>query len=122
MAIDINEVILSGTVMEDPQIVGEGDGAWAFIKLVTSFGERQPDGSYQDKEQVCQLVADVPHAVNTASKYIKAGKALAVKAYYKTWDAGGQINHGFFIRSYIFAKANWGAENKQYNNAPAMPN
>ena len=40
MAVELNECLISGTVMEDPQIIGEGDGAWAFLKLMTSFGAK----------------------------------------------------------------------------------
>lgn len=112
--------MLSGTVMEDPQVVGQGDEAWAFFKLMTYYGQRAPDGSFSDAEQPCQIVADVPHHVNTVRNYIKAGKALAVDGYYKTWESQGQLHHGFFVRSFIFAKANWGSDNQQ-NGAPPLP-
>ncbi len=109
MAVDLNECLLSGTIMEDPQFAGEGDGAWGFLKLMTTFGQRNADGSYTDVEQPIQIVADIPHHVNTARKYIKAGKALTVSCYYRTWESGGQTHNGFFVRKFIFAKANWGA-------------
>lgn len=103
--------------MEEPQIVGEGDAAWAFLKLMTSYTQRNPDGSYEDVEQIVPIVADVPHHVNTAKKYIKAGKAMTVDAYYRSWESNGP-QHGFFVKRFIFAKANWGAENRQQ---PGMP-
>lgn len=110
--------MLSGTVMEDPQVVGEGDDAWAFFKLMTNFGQRLPDGSYTDVDQPCQIVCDVPHHVKTTRDYIKKGKALAVYGYYRTWHANGQTHHGFFVRSLTFAKANWGGDG---NNTPPLP-
>ncbi len=107
MSTILNECILGGTIMEDPQIVGEGEAAWAFMKLMTTFGQKQADGSYIDIEQPIQIVADVPHHVNTVRKYIKSGKAMTVSAYYRTWESGGTLHHGFFIRKLIFASANW---------------
>lgn len=103
--------MISGTIIEDPQIIGEGDSAWAFLKLMTSYTQRSPDGNYSDVEQVIQIVADVPHHVNTARKYIKAGKALTISSYYRSWESDGP-QHGFFVRKFIFAKANWTAEGK----------
>ena len=118
MAININHVLLSGTVSEDPQVIGEDDSAWAFFKLHTNYAQRMPDGSYADIDQFCQIVADVPHHVKTIRNYIKKGKALCVYAYYRTWQANGQTHHGFFIRSLSMAKANWGSEG---GNAPPFP-
>ena len=115
----MNKCILSGTVMEDPQVYGEGEAAWAFFKLMTTYGMKLPDGSYTDAEQPCQIVADVPHHVKTIREFIKKGKALAVDCYYRTWVTGGQLNHGFFVRSLTFAKANWGVD--QQNGPPGLP-
>lgn len=117
MATELNECLIGGTIIEDPQIVGEGDAAWAFLKLMTSYGQRAADGSFSDQYQEVQLVADVPHHVRTAGKYIKKGKAMTVSGYYRTWEANGVTHHGFFVRKFIFAKANYGAEqggNNQY--------
>lgn len=114
MAVDLNEAIMSGTVMEDPQFSGEGDGSWGFLKIMTSFGQQMPDGSYQDIEQILPIVADMDRHVNTMRKYIKAGKALTVYGYYRSWVVDGVENHGFFVRKFVFAKANWGQENKQW--------
>ncbi len=115
MAVELNECLISGTVMDTPQITGEGDGAWAFFKIMTSYANKGPDGQWTDVECPIQIVADVPHHVNTIRKYIKAGKALTVSCYYKPWDSNGP-QHGFFVRKMIFAKANWGADtnNQQY--------
>lgn len=97
--------------------MGEGDGAWAFLKLMTSFGMQNPDGSYSDVNQVVPIVADQARHVNTASKYIKKGKAIAVYGYYRSWEANGQTHHGFFVRKFTFAKANYGGD----QSTPAMP-
>lgn len=119
MAIDLNECMVSGTVIEDPQIVGEGDGAWAFIKLMTSYGQQNADGSYSDAEQIITVVADASRHVNTVKNYIKKGKALAVSAYFRTWQANSQEHYGFFVRKFIFAKANYGGNPS--GNTPPMP-
>ena len=121
MAVDLNECLISGTVMEDPQFTGEGAGSWGFLKIMTSFGLQQPDGSYRDVEQPIQIVADMDRHVNTMRKYIKRGKALTVSCYYRSWEAGGATQHGFFVRKFIFAKANWGQEGNQGGGAPQMP-
>lgn len=100
-------------------MVGQGDGAWAFFKLSTVIGIRNPDGSYNDVDQICQIVADIPHHVNTIKNWVKAGKALAVNGYYRTWEAQGQTHHGFFVSRLTFAKANRGGD---ANGAPPLPN
>lgn len=91
-------------------MVGQGDGAWAFFKMVTVIGVRNPDGSYTDVDQVCQIVADIPHHVNTVKNWVKPNKALAVNGYYRTWEAQGQTHHGFFVSRLTFAKANRGGD------------
>jgi len=111
MAIDINECVISGTVIEDPQIVGEGDNRWVFIRLMTGYVAQNPDGSYSDNEQPVLIVSDIQRHVNTAEKYIKQGKALAVTAYYRSWVANGVEQHGMFVKKFIFAKANYGSAN-----------
>ena len=118
MAIDLNECLVSGTVVGDPQIVGDGDGAWAFIKLMTSYGQQNADGSYSDAEQILTVVTDAARHVNTVKNYIKNGKALAVSAYFRTWKANDQEHYGFFVRKFIFAKANYGSNPV---GAPPMP-
>lgn len=123
IAVNLNECQLSGTVMETPNIVGEGDNRWAFVKLITTFGLRNPDGSYSDIEQPIQIVTDDQRHVKTIENYVKAGKAVTFFTYYREWDAQGQKNHGFFIRKMVFASANWGQENNNFNNggAPGLP-
>jgi len=105
MAVELNECLISGTIIEDPQIIGEGDGAWAFMKLMTSFGAKNPDGSWHDAEQEVPIIADVPHHVNTAKKYIKAGKALTVSGYYRSWESNGP-QHGFFAPNEVISFIN----------------
>lgn len=81
-----------------------------------------PDGSYKDIDQIIQVVSDMDRHTNTFRKYIKAGKALTVSAYYRTWEAGGATNHGMFVRKLIFATANYGQEGNGRGGAPGMPN
>jgi len=126
MAVLLNINILSGTVMEDPVIVGEGDGAWGFLKLMTNYVGRTPDGGYTDVDQIIPLVADESRHVNTIRNYVKKGKALTVETYYRSWVSNGQNQHGFFIKKLTFSKANWGSENNNNNqrggNHPGLPN
>ncbi len=124
MAVILNLNILSGTIMENPNIVGEGDGAWAFCKLMCSYTGRTPDGGWTDVDQIIPLVADEARHVNTIRNYVKAGKALTVEAYYRSWVSDGQENHGFFIKKLTFSKQNWGSENNnnQRGNHPGLPN
>lgn len=117
MATELNECLIGGTVIEDPQIVGEGNNQWAFVKLMTSFGQQNADGSYSDVEQIVPIVADASRHVNTVKNYIKKGKALVVQGYYRSWVAGGQQQHGFFVRKFVFAKANYGSD----QGAPKLP-
>lgn len=111
MSVNLNECILSGTVMEEPQITGEGDNTWAFVKLMTTFAHRGADGSYSDIEQPIQIVSDDAKYVKTIKNYIKKGKAVTFFTYYREWEVDGVIYHGFFIRKLTFASPNWGQEN-----------
>lgn len=119
MAMVINHSLISGTVCDDPQIVGEGEGKWAFLKIMTHYGQRMPDGSYIDVEQPIQIVADVPHHVTTIEKYVKKGKAMSIYGYIKTWQVSGVTHTGVFIRSITFATPNWGSDSN--NGTPAPP-
>lgn len=121
MAVNLNECILSGTVIEDPQIAGEGDNAWAFVKLMTTFAKRGADGSYSDIEQPIQIVSDDSRHVRTIKNYVKKSKAVTFFTYYREWEAGGAKYNGFFVRKLVFASPNWGQENNQGGGPPQMP-
>lgn len=118
MAMNINSVVLSGTVASDPTIVGVGDGAWAFIQLSTVIGIRNPDGSFSDVDQIFQVVADVPHHVNTIKNWVKSGKSLGINGYLRNWEANGQQHQGVFISRITFAKPNRGGD---ADGAPPLP-
>jgi hypothetical protein len=122
MAVELNECLISGTIIEEPQFSGEGDGAWAFLKIMTSFGMQKPDGGWTDAEQIVPIVADAANHVNTVRKYMKAGKAMTVSGYYRSWESNGP-QHGFFVRKFIFSKPNWGADQggQGGNKYPSMP-
>lgn len=113
MAINLNEVIISGTIYADPVFSGEGPGSWGFMQVITSYSSVKPGGGYQDNQQIVQIVSDVDKQTETMRRYLKKGKAIAVQGYYRTWEAGGAVNTGIFARKFIFASQNFGAENNQ---------
>lgn len=106
MSINLNEVVISGTVVSDPVFSGDGPGAWGFLNIETSYTIRLPDGKFVDEPVVVPIVADQDRFTNTMRKYIKAGKALAVKGYYRNWMANGAQQHGICVTNFVFAKAN----------------
>lgn len=105
-------------MVDTPQIVGAPGNEWAMFKIVTVIGVRNPDGSYTDVDQIVQIVTDTPHHVKTAQNWIKPGKALAVNAMYRTWEAQGQTYHGFWPSRITFAAANRGGD---ADGTPPLP-
>jgi len=115
MAVNLNECLISGTVVGDPMFSGEGDGSWGFVQVHTTYPQMDSGGQYKDVDQIVQCVSDMDRHTNTLRKYVKNGKALTLSTYYRTWEADGVQNHGLFIRKLTFASANFGQENN-YNN------
>lgn len=113
MAINLNEVIVSGTIYADPVFSGEGPGSWGFMQVITTYSSIKPGGGYQDNTQIVQIVSDTDKVTETMRKYLKKQKAIAVQGYYRTFESGGVVHTGIFARKFIFASQNFGAENNQ---------
>ena len=121
MAVNLNDCLLSGTVMEDPQILGEGENRWVFVKLMTYYERKDDSGKFSEYEQPVQIVSDDSRHVNTIEKYVKKGKAVTFYTFYREWQAQGSTFSGFFIRKMKFASANWGSSD-QNQGPPSLPN
>lgn len=83
----------AGRVRGEPQFVPGGNGEVAFINLATTIVESGANGQWTEMEQIVPLMVQDPNKVNVVKKYVKDGKQLLVKTYYKSWEVNGVVNH-----------------------------
>jgi hypothetical protein len=95
--LSINEARFLGRVTEDPQIVGSEPDEVAWVKLRTSVRELSANGQWIDSVQIVPLIVLGQQKVDVVKQYVKAGRELSVKCYYKAWENEGQSFHGLVV-------------------------
>lgn len=95
--LSLNLCLFWGRVMEDPQIVVSGDGEAAWIRLETNVRELAANGQWVDSQQVVPLLVTDQQKVKVVKQYVKAGRELSVRCFYKAWEHQGQILHGLTV-------------------------
>jgi single-stranded DNA-binding protein len=93
----INEARFLGRVVGDPQIVGTGENECAWVKLSTNVRELATNGQWIESTQVVPLLVTDHQKVNVIKQYVKDGRELSVKCYYKAWEHEGQTFHGMAV-------------------------
>jgi hypothetical protein len=93
----INEARFLGRVIGDPQIVGSGEKECAWLKLSTSVRELASNGQWIESQQIVPLLVTDQQKVNVVKQFIKDGREISVKCYYKAWEHEGQIFHGMAV-------------------------
>jgi len=97
VGIQENELRAIGTVIEDPQIVPDGDGECAFINLECITAELGANGQWVETPIIIPFICRDQGKVKTIRNYVKTGRELLLKGYYKSWQAGGETKHGFIM-------------------------
>ena len=89
-----NESIYVGRVAEDPKIT---DNA-AFFKLKTTIVEQGANNQFVESVQDVPMLTMDASKIKTIANYVKKGKQLLIKAYYKSWtDGNGAQQHAMII-------------------------
>ena len=94
--IEFNECRFLGTVVADP-VAQEG---FTFLTLRTSHRQPDANGQWVDVDQDVPLMIEPGSRLhNTVSQYVATGRQLHVKCHYKSWDAGGVLQHAMVVDS-----------------------
>jgi single-stranded DNA-binding protein len=89
-----NESTFIGRVAEDPQITDTA----AFFKLKTTIVEQGANNQFVEALQEVPCLTMDKNKIKTVASYIKKGKQLLIKGYYKSWvDGNGALQHAFII-------------------------
>lgn len=113
--ISFNESVFQGRVAEEP-IIGPNT---AFLKLRTTIVEQGANNQFTESVQEVPLLAVDKNKIKTIASYVKKGKQLYVKAYYKTWtDNNGNPQHAHIVTHISLGpdEAFKGAGSGGYNN------
>lgn len=97
VGIQENEARFQGTVIEDPQFVPDGEGECAFLKMECITPELGTNGQWAETPIIIPIICKDQGKVKTVKNYVKTGRELLVKGYYKSWQAGGATQHGFIM-------------------------
>jgi len=95
--LSLNLALFWGRVVEDPKFAGEGENECAWINLETNVRELAANGQWVDTQQIIPLLVTDTNKVGVVKKYVKAGRELSVKCYYKAWEHNGQKFHGLSV-------------------------
>jgi hypothetical protein len=117
--IQINESEFQGKIIEDPAIAPTVDGEAAIMKLEVWTAELGANGQWADIPVIIPLYVMDQNKVTTVKNYIKEGRRLFVKAYYKSWMAGNVPQHGFIVTQMKLGSKPY--EPKPEDDAPALP-
>ena len=114
-----NEGSFLGRVKGDPMFVPAGNGEVAFIKLAVVNLEMGANNQWTEVEQLVPLMITDPNKVDVIKKYVKDGKQLFVKTYYKSWEANGTQNHAHVVTVLKLGSNPYKPQNQQA--APGVP-
>lgn len=116
-----SESIFIGRVAEDPQITDTA----AFFRLKTVILEQGANNQFVEAIQEVPMLTMDKNKIKTVASYIKKGKQLLIKGYYKSWtDGAGVGQHAFIITLVTLGpdenyKPNTGGQ--QRSGAPNFP-
>ena len=89
-----NESMFVGRVAEEPQIT---DNA-AFFKLKTVIVEQGANNQFVEAVQEVPMLTMDKNKIKTVANYVKKGKQLLIKGYYKSWvDGNNTPQHAHII-------------------------
>lgn len=116
-----NESIYVGRVAEEPQITDTA----AFFKLKTIIVEQGANNQFVEAMQEIPCLTMDKNKIKTVANYVKKGKQLLIKCYYKSWvDGNNTPQHAFIITlislgpdENFIPKAGGG----QRNSGPSIP-
>jgi len=94
LGITQNECTFQGKVVGDPVIQ---DDNYAFLQLKTSISEIGANGQWNDVILQIPIITMDPKKVSVIQKYVKDGRELLLRTFYKPWVSNGQAQHAFVI-------------------------
>lgn len=94
--IQINHCQFQGEIVLDPVFHEDH----AFLTLRTKILQRDQNGQFVEVEQDVPLMVEPSGPVNVARKFIQAGRQLMAWCHWKTWEAGGAMQHAFVVSKF----------------------
>lgn len=91
----INACRFQGEVVADPVF----NNGYVFLTLRTKLLKRDANGQYIDGDQDVPLMVEPGNIVGVVEQYVKAGRRLHVTTTYQSWQAQGQLQHIFVVRT-----------------------
>jgi len=94
----LNLCMHQGRAVSDPVIVPMGTtNKCAFLEIKTFVYEQNPNGQWTTNPINVPLVVLDQKKVGVVEKYVKKGKMLLVRCYYKSWHDGQTDRHGMVV-------------------------
>lgn len=112
-----NECMFIGKVVGDPVIQGDN---YAFLQLKTSVAELGANGQWNDVIVQIPCITMDPKKVKVINDYVKDGRQLLLRTYYKPWVAEGQQQHAFMIIKLSLGSKKWDP-NASQTATPGLP-
>ena len=117
LGITQNECTFQGKVIGDPVIQNDN---YAFLQLKTSISEIGANGQWNDVIIQIPVITMDPKKVSVIQKYVKDGRELLLRTFYKPWVNEGQAQHAFVIIKMSLGRKKYVPKDKM-PGAPSLP-
>lgn len=111
----INHAMFQGPVVADPVFSGE----YAFLTIDTEVYQTDANGQGVRIRQDVPLMVEPGNLINVVKNHIKKDRQLMAWCHYKTWEAGGILQHAFVVRK--FDLGNKPYDGPTSNDTPPLP-
>lgn len=113
-----NECTFQGKVVGDPIIQNDN---YAFLQLKVNIAEMGNNGQWNDVPVQIPVMTTDPKKVAVIQKYVKDGRVLLLRTYYKPWVAEGQPQHVFMIIKLSLGAKKWEPQGQGGTQTPSLP-
>lgn len=97
-----NACTFQGRIIEDPQVVPDGQDNFIFMTLRTSVLNRSANGQIVEEQQDVPLMVEPGSpAQRVAKDFIATGRKILARCEYKTWQAQDGPEHKFSVSRII---------------------
>jgi hypothetical protein len=112
-----NEVRIQGEVPEDPVLNGD----YAFFKVETVAKTTDANGQIVDLPQIVPIMVEPGPKVDVVRNHIRAQRQLLIKGHYKSWEAGGAMQHAIVADVIKLGHSPFPGEQNNEANIPLPP-
>lgn len=117
-----NLTLCQGEVVSDPTIVPmDGNQRCAFLKVRTFVDEPGLNGQWTTTVIDVPLIVLDQRKVDVTEQYVKKGKTILVRGYYKSWHDGQGHRHAMIVTKMDLGPMKFEGREEDVTSRPPTP-